>query len=235
MPDLTRFAPDDTVTHPARPEWGTGKVRRIQAIAQPGGERAQRVTVDFPNRGRVVINTAVVALRPGEKSAPRPAPPRSPATRPSMPLTTAAGPSPASPRRKPMPHGSNSSDSGWLAALDKSSANSHELWDLPDDLTNPFASLADRLKATLQTYKFSTEPRALMDWAVGQTGLDDPLSKYTRHELEQAFPRFARDRDQHLRDLVRQLKRNDDRATLKDCGRGLFPAAQSALDKAIRN
>ena len=128
-----------------------------------------------------------------------------------------------------------SSNGGWLAALDKSSANSHELWDLPDQLTDPFASLGDRLKATLQTYKYSTEPRALMDWAVRQTGLNDPLSKYTRHELEQAFPRFARDRDHHLRDLVKQLKRKDDFATLKDCGRGLFPAAQSALDKAIRN
>lgn len=124
---------------------------------------------------------------------------------------------------------------GWLAELDGSANKANELWALPDAMVDPFSSLGDRLRATLQTYKFSTEPRPLMDWAVIQTGLNDPLSKYTRHELEQAFPRFARDRDNHLKDLVRQLKRANDFATLKDCGRGLFPAAQSALDKAIRN
>ena len=129
---------------------------------------------------------------------------------------------------------SKSDSGGWLAALDKSTANSHELWDLPDELTNPFATLTDRLKATLQTYKFSTQPRPLMDWACVQTGLADPLSKYTRHELEQAFPRYARDRDQHLRELVKQCKRNSDYAALKEAGRGLLPAAQSALDKTIR-
>ena len=126
-----------------------------------------------------------------------------------------------------------STTAGWLNDLEGSTGK-NELWDLPDELTNPFASISERLQATLQTYKYSTEPKALFDWAVRQTGLDDPLSKYNRHELEQAFPRFARDRDAHLRDMVRQIKRADGYAILKDAGKGLFPAGQSALDRAIR-
>ena len=126
-----------------------------------------------------------------------------------------------------------STSPGWLNVLEGATGK-NELWALPDELTNPFASISERLQATLETYKYSTDPKALFEWAVRQTGLDDPLSKYNRHELEQAFPRFARDRDGHLRDMVRQIKRADGYAILKEAGKGLFPAGQSALDKAIR-
>ena len=233
-----RFAKGDTVRHPKRPEWGVGTVRDLQAIAQPDGSRAQRLTVDFANEGRKLINTAVAPLE--RAGTAKPAKPEKPKTRRNTP----EGPLPSHSRLTATAAATNGSSdagkttsaggSGWLDALDGSS-QSNELWDLPDDLTNPFANVPERLKATLQTYRFSTEPRSLIDWAVAQTGLNDPLSKYTRHELEQAFPRYARDRDQHLRDLVKQLKRNNDFAALKDAGRGLFPAAQSALDKAIRS
>ena len=215
-----RFAQGDTVRHPKRPEWGLGTVRSIQAIVQPDGSRAQRLTVDFANQGRKNINTAIAPLtREGD------APPTTAKT--TAAVASANGSTDAS--------GGGSGGSGWLDALDPEGAKSNELWDLPDELSDPFASPAERLKATLQTYRFSTEPRALMDWAVVQTGLNDPLSKYTRSELEQAFPRYVRDRDAHLKDLVRQLKRANDYAALKDAGRGLISAAQSALDKAIRN
>ncbi|MEM9914851.1 MAG: DUF3553 domain-containing protein [Planctomycetota bacterium] len=234
-----RFAQGDTVRHPKRPEWGLGTVRSIQAIVQPDGSRAQRLTVDFANQGRKNINTAIAPLtREGEaqpttaKPKTRRNTPQPPQPQPQAPKATAAV---ASANGSTDASGGTSGGSGWLDALDPEGAKSNELWDLPDELSDPFASLADRLKATLQTYRFSTEPRALMDWAVVQTGLNDPLSKYTRSELEQAFPRYVRDRDAHLKDLVRQLKRANDFAALKDAGRGLFSAAQSALDKAIRN
>ena len=261
-----RFAKGDTVRHPRRPEWGIGTVRDLRAVAQPDGSRAQRLTVDFANEGRKMINTAVAPLEPAG-TAPRPTPAKPKALRntPDMPLPShthsrvtprrdAAGDSDAgssaagilgtltesatrvaTTTRQTARGGQDSNQgSGWLDELDGSNRAS-ELWDLPDALSDPFASVADRLRATLATYRFSTEPKALIDWAIAQTGLDDPLSKYTRPELEQAFPRFARDRDQHLRDLVRQCKRASDFATLKDVGRGLFSAAQSALDKAIRS
>src|SRR5690606_34070030 len=112
----------------------------------------------------------------------------------------------------------------------------HELWELPDALTDPFSSDAQRLAATLDTYRFSTEPRALIEWAVQQTGLNDPLTKYTRPELEQAFPRFARDRDLHLKQLVRTFKHRNDQATLlRAKNETRWPEARKALEKALRH
>lgn len=246
-----RFAKGDTVRHPKRPEWGLGTVRDLQAIAQPDGSRAQRLTVDFANEGRKLINTAVAPLDRASAAPQKTSKPSSRRNTPQQPLPShsktksapaaagvmngdSAALGPRSAGRASGDAGAASGEGGWLDDLD-GGAKSSELWDLPDDLINPFGSVPERLAATLQTFRFSTEPRALIDWAVTQTGLNDPLSKYTRHELEQAFPRFARDRDAYLRDLVRQLKRESNFAALKDAGRGLFPAAQSALDKAIRS
>ena len=222
------FNRGDKVVHPKRPEWGTGTVRSGLAVKQPDGKRAQKLTIDFPNRGRVVINTAVVTLTAASEARPVAATASSPRVTPSLGT-------PPLPRNPTMSRSSQStslaSDSGWLNDLE---GQTSELWAMPDALVDPFASLGQRLKATLETYRYSTEPRSLFDWAVRQTGLDDPLSKYNRHELEQGFQRFARDRDQHLRDIVRQMKRNDGHHEIKAAGRGLFPAGQSALDRAMR-
>lgn len=126
---------------------------------------------------------------------------------------------------------------GWLAQLERANGHAkHELWELPKTMTDPFASLGQRLDATLDSYRFSTEPRSLIDWAVAQTGLNDPLSKYTRHELEQAFPRFARDRDQHLVSLVRQIKRKGDLLLLTQASQKTrYASARNALQKAMRS
>ena len=140
----------------------------------------------------------------------------------------------------PFSSGANSaskeSNGGWLAELERANgAQKHELWDLSGPMTDPFADLTQRLEATLDSYKYSTEPRSLIDWAVVQTGLDDPLSKYTRPELEQAFARYARDRDQHLHDLIRQLKRKGQAAVLNQAlSRLKLAAARTALQKAMR-
>jgi len=243
-----RFAKGDTVRHPKRPEWGMGTVRDLQAIAQPDGTRAQRLTVDFANQGRKLINTAVAPLtlagtpaKPEVKTKTRRNTPQAPLPNNSRGRAVAAVANGgangglAEGGAQAVSGSGISGGSGWLDTFDDSSKKTHELWELPDTAGDPFASLPERLKATLETYRFSTDPKSLIEWGVAQTGLDDPLSKYTRHELEQAFPRFARDRDLHLRDIVRQLKRASNHAALKDAGRGLFSAAQSALDKAIRS
>lgn len=200
------FKRGDAVVHPRRPEWGTGTVRSAQTIVHDG-RPAQRLTVDFANRGRVVLNTAAAPLS-------------AKGTHHAMTQTASSTPHPK----------------GWLDQLEaQNNGKTHELWELPEALTDPFSSDAQRLTATLETFRFSTEPRALIDWAVQQTGLDDPLTKYTRQELEQAFPRFARDRDQHLQQLVRTFKQRNDRATLllaKDQAR--WPEAKKALEKAIK-
>src|SRR5699024_8518167 len=108
------------------------------------------------------------------------------------------------------------SDGGWLNTLERtSSGQQHELWGLPDELTDPFASLTDKLKATLDAYRYSTESRSLIEWAIMQTGLDDPMTRYNRSQLEQEFPRFSRDREQHLKQLVRKMKQQGKELELK--------------------
>ena len=196
-----RYRAGDEVVHPSRPEWGTGIIRRTDTIVSADGG-AQRLTVDFPNRGRVIINTAIATLIPKEGTA-------------SMSTHTSGG---------------------WLGTLEQASKNSptHELWDLPDAMTDPFTSMAQRLSATLDSFRFSTAPRSLIEWACAQTGLQDPLSKYTRQQLEQHFSRFARDRDLHLKQLVQQLKRNGEQQALRQARRTIrYPEAQSVLDKAL--
>ncbi len=203
MTAINRYQQGDVVTHPKRPEWGQGVVKHTQAIIHQG-TAAQRLSIEFANRGRVVINTAVAPLAPKGKK-----------------LTMSS---------------SITSSGGWLDQIERSNKSSHELWELPEALTDVFTSDLQRLMATLDTYKFTTEPRPLIDWAVGQTGMDDPLSKYTRHDLEQAFSRFARDRDLHLKEFVRQLKRNGKHQVLVQArGQTTILAGQSALDRAMRH
>jgi transcription elongation factor GreA-like protein len=47
--------PGDWVTHPGQPDWGAGQVQSVTG---------QRVTVTFEHQGKVLINTAMVALEP---------------------------------------------------------------------------------------------------------------------------------------------------------------------------
>ena len=49
------FAPGMLVRHPARPDWGTGQVQ--SAVGD-------RITVNFPDRGKVVVDGTRVDLLP---------------------------------------------------------------------------------------------------------------------------------------------------------------------------
>lgn len=56
MEDLNAiFAPGMLVRHPQHPEWGTGQVQ-----SNIGG----RITVNFREEGKVVIDSARIALHP---------------------------------------------------------------------------------------------------------------------------------------------------------------------------
>lgn len=46
---------------------------------------------------------------------------------------------------------------------------------------------------------------------MAQSGLPDPLTRFSRHELETFFDRWARHRDAHLIELVREASRTDPR------------------------
>jgi hypothetical protein len=207
MTDSRQFRPGDLVLHPRRPEWGDGVVDEASPVVTPEG-KGQRLVIRFQNHGRVTINTSVAPLVSKESVN-------------AMSSTSTTY--------------SSSTGQGWLGALSKNSRSDHELHRLPDPMTDPFQSLARRLEATVESFKFSTEARSLIDWAVAQTGLNDPLSKYTRHELELGFARFARDRELHLRDLVKQLRSQGKLAVAEEVARtAKIATGRAALQKAIR-
>lgn len=199
-----QFNVGDVVSHRIRPEWGQGTVRVVQR-AMHEGRPTQRVVVDFANRGRVTLLTAVAPLI--DKDAIE-----------SMRMQTTSG----------------TKGQGWLGSLGEKQ-RTNELTALPEALTDPFSSDYRRLKATLETFKFSQEPRSLIDWAVAQTGLTDPLTKYTRHELEEAFPYYAHARQAHLNDLVRTMKREGGLETINRAMRETnHRTASEALRKAMK-
>lgn len=50
---MTLIEPGQRVLHPSEPDWGVGQVQSVVG---------DRVTVNFEHRGKVLVNTAVVAL-----------------------------------------------------------------------------------------------------------------------------------------------------------------------------
>ncbi len=53
MAHTSHIEPGQRVRHPQRPDWGTGQV---QSVVE------ERITVNFPNAGKVLINGRVVEL-----------------------------------------------------------------------------------------------------------------------------------------------------------------------------
>lgn len=213
MSEPTRFKRGDRVRHPERPEWGQGKVESAQDQTLQG-KPSQRVVVTFANHGRVTLNTAFAPLTPldergwGGES------------------TTGAGQSTG-----------GRAGGGWLAQLEKQQATgngkpTHDLAELPEPATDPFRSLIARLKSTLELYRFDDGARGLIDWAVAQSGMNDPLAEFSRHELEQQFAAFAQARDAHLRELLITIRRKGEEAAVKQLSSELPPQLQSVLDKA---
>jgi hypothetical protein len=54
---MDRLVPGMFVRHPQRPDWGLGQVQSVIGA---------RVTVNFENAGKLLINSDVVSLEPDE-------------------------------------------------------------------------------------------------------------------------------------------------------------------------
>eukprot|EP00752_Nemacystus_decipiens_P016707 g14945.t1 len=212
-----QFKVGDKVAHPKKPEWGTGVVVDARPATHEGIE-AQRLRIDFANKRNTTLNTAIAPLVSGEQ------------------INNTYTPTPKG-LGQDMSMSTNTSKpgAGWLDELEGKSGGKRELWDIPDACDDAFSSDEQQLDACLDTFKYSTDPGPLFQWAVVQTGLDDPLTKYTRVELEQAFPRYTRDRDNRLFELVRQMKRNGYLDLLrKKAQQCPHRAGRQMLEKAIR-
>ena len=166
----------DQVRHPKRPEWGVGTVTAVRAATRAGG--GDSISVRFANAGLKTLNLDFVRLEPADQ------------------VDAAGG------------HGSAGEDSmniwdeaheeGWLRGVAEQRIQ-ERMATLPEDARDPFCSVRERLERTARLFRFDGSARSLVDWAVMQTGLDDPLSRFSRQELEQHFERWAQERDRHFR------------------------------------
>jgi len=180
----TLFSFGDRVVHAAKPEWGTGIVSKAQNLIKDGKQH-QSLTIRFERAGLKTLSTAFADLRPASASDGH------------SNDTTEDGNAPAAP-----------SSGGWL---DEAASVPPEkvMARLPDACADPFSSAEQRLKATIDQYRFTPDGASLLDWAAAQTGLADPLSRFARPELEQFFKRYADNRDAHLRAVADELRKTD--------------------------
>lgn len=115
-----------------------------------------------------------------------------------------------------------------LSAIAAAADADEALLRIPDRASDPFSSLADRLRGTLDLYKFADSPGGLLDWAAIQTGLKDPLSRFSRHELEQYFSRFRASLDDHLKKLLRDARKSNP-GMIAEVAAAAHPSGKSAL------
>ncbi len=198
-----RFASGDRVRNTARPEWGIGLVHR--AVDVPGAKGStQRLTIRFPNVGQKTLNAAVAPL-----------------------VHADAVLSNGSSEEINNPFDEAHAD-GWLKDVAAQKVEEH-MTVLPMEATDPFSSPESRLRHTLALFRFEHTPRGLIDWAVAQSQLDDPLARFSRHELETFFERWEQVREAALRANLKEAL-----AAGVDLAAVLGQAAPAARDSVRR-
>ena len=197
------FSLGDRVRHPAKPEWGIGQVLSAQAV-RDNGAASQRLQIRFDRAGLKTIATAFVQLRPvGDESDA------------SASAGHAASDMPAAAREvDPFKTASVNDVARVMAAI-------------PEDAVDPFATPLQRYRATLDLYRFTNAGASLLVWAAAQSGMPDPLSRFSRHELEEHFQRFAFARDQHLAKTDREARLADPAAATDLLAKAPEPARRA--------
>jgi len=99
---------------------------------------------------------------------------------------------------------------------------------VPEPARDPFQPLEQRVAATLALYGPPPDGTALLGWASSQSGLEDPMSVFSRQELEQLHELFVVRLDQHLAALLDEAgkQRLDTRPILSDARRHARRALQ---------
>ncbi|MGA1224183.1 MAG: DUF3553 domain-containing protein [Phycisphaerales bacterium] len=165
------------VRHRQRPEWGAGTVSRVETLTR-AGNRDQRLWIRFGAAGLKTLLASAADLEVVEGTG-------------AAEHTFAAR--------------EIASEGGWLGEIAKKRPE-QAMTDLPPDATDPFLTPERRLKNLLSLYRFDAGTK-LIDWAVAQSGLDDPLSRFNRTELEAFFKTWSLDRDVQLHRLVTDFRR----------------------------
>jgi hypothetical protein len=77
---------------------------------------------------------------------------------------------------------------------------------IPMACRDPFNTAEHRLRRTLELYKYDMSGKGLMEWAMMQTGMDDPLTRFNRTELEMFFKHYSHELNKHLAKLLSEMR-----------------------------
>lgn len=191
----------DKLKHAGKPEWGLGTVTAVQGTKHQGTP-CQRVTVRFARGGNKTLSTAFADLRPADADpalAKAVQPGRAALTRQSDPPASPPQPRSRAAGRDEAPPPSRFDD------LDPEQAR-QIMTAVPDSARDPFAPLEQRLAATLALYGPDPSPADLLGWASSQSGLEDPMTVFSRHELERFHEQHIVRLDQHLAALLAEAR-----------------------------
>ena len=199
----------DRVRLQSRPEWGIGSVVKVEP-AMLNGTRSHSVSIRFANQGLKVLNTAVAEIEL---------------------VSHEHDEASADAKAHPMEQWQKISESDWLAPIAQRKIK-EVMIALPESVRDPFCSIKSRLKQTLDLFRFERTGGSLIEWAIAQSGLDDPLSRFTRQELEVHFDRWMKYRQDHLMKLLQEA--SQDLEFARDEIDSLVAAAPISAQEAVR-
>lgn len=192
------FKMGDKVRSSKRPEWGVGSIMKLEAITFQG-KTDQRIYVRFAAVGMKTLLASAADLEVVEGTG-------------AAEHTFAAR--------------EIASEGGWLGQIAQKKPE-QAMSELPPNATDPFILPERRLRNLLGLYRFDSNTK-LIDWAVAQSGLDDPLSRFTRIELEAFYKSWTLERDLALSRLVGEFRRKREPidALLADAPRSALAVVQ---------
>lgn len=184
---MTTIAFGDRVAHPKFPEWGSGAVIKVETTAVQG-EPTTRVTVRFSSGGLKSFVGDSLPLEllavghemPGDRECKRPA----------------------------ISEVEDLERAGLTQAVEQKLLEI--MHSIPLACRDPFNTSEHRLRRTLELYKYDMSGRGLMEWAMAQTGMDDPLTRFNRTELEVFFKHYSHELNQHLAKLLSEMREETD-------------------------
>lgn len=197
----TSYKIGQKVRHSKRPEWGIGSISKIEVITREG-RPDRRIWIRFPNVGEKTVLASMAELE-------------------HMDAQDAGSGAPT------LADLHAQADGGWLGQISKRKPE-HIMIALSEAVTDPFLPLRRRLQNAFALYRFDSGPR-LIDWAVAQSGLNDPLSQFSRHELEEFFRRWRFALDAHVGRLLQEARREP--GVLDEAMKEAPPAAVGTVRK----
>ena len=206
METMTSIEFGNRVIHPKFPEWGSGAVIKVESTPV-NGEPSTRVTVRFAHAGLKKFVGNVLPLdildeghsMPGDHSCKRP----------------------------PIAEVEDLEKSGLCQAVEQKL--DEIMHAIPMACRDPFNTAEHRLRRTLELYKYDMSGRGLMEWAMMQTGMDDPLSRFNRTELEVFFKHYSHELNKHLASLLSEM--HEDYETAERLIAQAHPRAKRVIEK----